>query len=132
MSTNDESTNADDRRTAGPPADSDDRTTAGPPADSDDRTTAGPPADSDDRTTAGPPADSDDRTATGTPMTRLSSRIFVTWVELVAVGFVGAVVGGVASGPPQLVAYLATVLALVAVFMYNVDVLVRGRLEEAR
>jgi uncharacterized membrane protein len=64
--------------------------------------------------------------------TRLTSRIFVTWVELVAVGFLGAVLGGFASGPPQLVVYLATVLALVAVFMYNVDRLVKTRIQDVR
>ncbi|MFC4405980.1 hypothetical protein [Haloarchaeobius iranensis] len=61
---------------------------------------------------------------------RLASRIFVTWVGLVAVGFLGALLGGFASGPPELVVYLATVLALVAVFMYNVDRLVTARLQD--
>ena len=64
-------------------------------------------------------------------LTRLSSRVFVTWVELVAVGFVGAVLGDFASGPPELVVYLGTVLALVAVLMYNVDRLVSDRLADA-
>lgn len=70
----------------------------------------------------------DDETAS---LTRLSSRIFVTWVELVGVGFVGAVIGDFASGPPELVVYLGTVLALVAVLMYNVDKLVDDRLADA-
>jgi hypothetical protein len=70
----------------------------------------------------------DDETAS---LTRLPSRIFVTWVELVAVGFAGAVLGGIASGPPELVVYLGTVLALVAVLMYNVDQLVTDRLADA-
>lgn len=65
-----------------------------------------------------------------TTTTRLSSRIFVTWVELVAVGFLGAIIGGFSSGPPQLVVYLATVLTLVAVFMYNVDRLVTSRIQQ--
>ncbi|MDB2269400.1 hypothetical protein PM035_17335 [Halorubrum ezzemoulense] len=38
---------------------------------------------------------------------------------------------GAASGPPQLVVYFATVLAAVAVFMFNVDRLVAARMREA-
>lgn len=78
---------------------------------------------------SGPDRAADDDDAS--PLPRLSSRIFVTWVELVAVGFVGAVLGDFASGPPELVVYLGTVLALVAVLMYNVDRLVSGRLADA-
>jgi hypothetical protein len=63
--------------------------------------------------------------------TLLLSRVLVTWAELSVVGFGGAVVGGAASGPPQLVVYFATVLAAVAVFMYNVDRLVAARVREA-
>ena len=62
--------------------------------------------------------------------TLLLSRVLITWAELVVVGFGGAVAGGAASGPPQLVVYFATVLAAVAVFMYNVDRLVGARLRE--
>jgi hypothetical protein len=62
---------------------------------------------------------------------RLASRVLVTWVELVAVGFAGAVFGEVASGPPQLIGYLLTVLALVGVFMYNVDRLIVERVSDA-
>ena len=61
------------------------------------------------------------RSAVGTS---LLSRVLVTWAELVAVGFGGAVAGGAASGPPQPVVYFATGLAAVAVFMFNVDRLV--------
>jgi hypothetical protein len=64
--------------------------------------------------------------------TRLASRVFLTWAELVAVGFLGAVLGGTTSGPPRLVVYLATVLGLVAVSMHNVDKLVTSRLKEER
>jgi len=60
----------------------------------------------------------------------LLSRIFVTWVEVIVVGFAGAALGGVASGPPQLIVYLATVLLSVSVLMYNVDQLIRQRLRE--
>lgn len=60
--------------------------------------------------------------------TFLLSRVIITWAELVIVGFVGAALGGAASGPPQLVVYLATVLASVAVVLYNVDRLVAARL----
>ncbi|GAA0203611.1 hypothetical protein [Halobaculum roseum] len=60
--------------------------------------------------------------------TFLLSRVIITWAELVVVGFVGAALGGAASGPPQLVVYLATVLASVAVVLYNVDRLVAARL----
>ncbi|MFD1597734.1 hypothetical protein [Halobellus rarus] len=63
---------------------------------------------------------------------RLASRIIVTWVELVAVGFAGALFGEVVSGPPQLIGYLLTVLALVGVFMYNVDRLVVDRIPDVR
>ncbi|ELZ47906.1 hypothetical protein C464_08290 [Halorubrum coriense DSM 10284] len=61
----------------------------------------------------------------------LLSRVLVTWAELVVVGFVGAVAGGAASGPPQLVVYFTTVLAAVGVFMFNVDRLVAARVREA-
>ncbi|GAA0554539.1 hypothetical protein ABNG02_10755 [Halorubrum ejinorense] len=63
--------------------------------------------------------------------TLLLSRVLITWAELLAVGFGGAVAGGAASGPPQLVVYFATILAAVAVFMYNVDRLVAARVREA-
>ena len=68
----------------------------------------------------------------GTPETWLLSRIFVTWVEVIAVGFVGAAVGGAASGPPQLIVYLATVLASVGALLYNVDKLIQRRLAEQK
>jgi len=68
------------------------------------------------------------RSPVGTP---LLSRVLVTWAELVVVGFAGAVAGGAASGPPQLVVYFATVLAAVAVFMFNVDRLVAARVRGA-
>jgi hypothetical protein len=77
--------------------------------------------------------DDDPDTASGVPRadTRLLSRILTTWAELVAVGFVGAALGGAASGPPQLVVYLATILASVAVLLYNVDRLITTRLGSA-
>jgi len=62
----------------------------------------------------------------------LLSRVLLTWAELLVVGFAGAVVGGAASGPPQLVAYFATILASVAVVMYNVDRLVAARIREEK
>ncbi len=62
------------------------------------------------------------------PGTWLFSRIVVTWVEVIAVGFLGAALGGVASGPPQLIVYLATVLASVGALLYNVDKLIQRRL----
>ena len=71
-----------------------------------------------------------DRTSAGTG--RLLSRVLVTWVELTVIGFTGAAVGGLTSGPPQLVGYFATVLGLVAVFMYNVDQHITERLANAR
>lgn len=58
------------------------------------------------------------------------SRIVVTWVELVVVGFAGAALGSATAGPVQLVVYLATTLVSVAVIVYNVDQLVRARLRE--
>jgi hypothetical protein len=60
----------------------------------------------------------------------LLSRVLVTWVELMFVGFGGAALGGTTSGPPQLVVYLATTLLSVGVLLYNVDRLVRARLPE--
>ena len=60
--------------------------------------------------------------------TLLLSRVLLTWAELLVVGFIGAVVGGAASGPPQLIVYFATILASVAVVMYNVDRLVAARI----
>ena len=58
----------------------------------------------------------------------LGSRILVTWVELVVVGFGGTAVGGAVSGPPELLVYFATVLVSVAVLLYNVDQLIKQRL----
>jgi hypothetical protein len=58
----------------------------------------------------------------------LGSRILVTWVELVVVGFGGTAVGGAVSGPPELLVYFATVLVSVAVLLYNVDQLIQQRL----
>ena len=78
-----------------------------------------------------------DDSRTGTPAgastvgTLLISRVVVTWAELLVVGFVGAVLGGAASGPPQLIVYFATILASVAVVMYNVDRLVTVRIRGA-
>ena len=66
----------------------------------------------------------------GTPETWLLSRIFVTWVEVIAVGFLGAALGGATSGPPQLIVYLATVLASVGALLYNVDRLIQRRIAE--
>ncbi|MFC6784446.1 hypothetical protein ACFQFH_02685 [Halobaculum halobium] len=60
--------------------------------------------------------------------TLLLSRVLITWAELLVVGFVGAALGGAASGPPQLIVYLATILGSVAVVMYNVDRLVAARI----
>lgn len=79
-------------------------------------------------------SDSSAASASGRPSpvgTMLLSRVFVTWAELLVVGFGGAVAGGAASGPPQLVVYFATILAAVAVFMYNVDRLVAARVRES-
>ena len=60
--------------------------------------------------------------------TLLASRIFVTWVELVIVGFGGTALGGAVSGPPELIVYFATTLVTVAVLLYNVDQLIQQRL----
>jgi hypothetical protein len=62
----------------------------------------------------------------------LLSRVFVTWVEVIVVGFAGAALSGAASGPPQLIVYLATVLASVGALLYNVDKLVQQRIAESR
>jgi len=62
----------------------------------------------------------------------LLSRVFVTWIEIIVVGFAGAALGGAASGPPQLIVYLATVLASVGALLYNVDKLVQQRIAESR
>jgi len=59
---------------------------------------------------------------------RLLSRVLITWAELLVVGFAGAALGGIASGPPQLIVYLGTVLASVAVLLYNIDRLVTTRM----
>jgi hypothetical protein len=65
---------------------------------------------------------------TGGDGSSLVSRVAVTWVELLLVGFSGAAVGGATSGPPTFVVYLATTLLSVGVLLYNVDRLVRDRL----
>ena len=63
---------------------------------------------------------------------RLLSRVLITWAELLVVGFAGAALGGIASGPPQLIVYFATILASVAVLLYNVDRLVAARIRGAK
>ena len=60
--------------------------------------------------------------------TLLASRVFVTWVELVVVGFGGTALAGAVSGPPELIIYFATTLVTVAVLLYNVDQLIQQRL----
>ncbi|WP_435185815.1 hypothetical protein [Halobellus sp. EA9] len=62
---------------------------------------------------------------------RLLSRVLITWAELLVVGFAGAALGGAASGPPQLIVYLGTILASVAVLLYNVDRIVATRVRES-
>ena len=65
------------------------------------------------------------------PTTLLASRILVTWIELVVVGFGGTALGGAVSGPPELIVYFATILVTVAVLLYNVDQLIKQRLSRA-
>ncbi len=65
------------------------------------------------------------------PTTLLASRILVTWIELVVVGFGGTALGGAVSGPPELIVYFATILVTVAVLLYNVDQLIQQRLSGA-
>jgi hypothetical protein len=62
----------------------------------------------------------------------LLSRIVITWVEVVAVGFAGAALSGTATGPPQLIVYLATVLVSVGAVLYNVDILIQQRIAEGQ
>jgi hypothetical protein len=62
----------------------------------------------------------------------LISRVLLTWAGLMIVGFGGAILGGALSGPPQLVVYLATTLASVAVLFYNVNRLIDARLQPVR
>lgn len=68
----------------------------------------------------------------GITETWLLSRIFVTWGAVIAVGFIGAALGGTTSGPPQLIVYLVTVLASVGALLYNVDKLIQRRLDERK
>jgi hypothetical protein len=63
----------------------------------------------------------------GGSSTLLASRIFVTWVELVVVGFGGTALAGAVAGPPELIIYFATTLVTVGVLLYNVDQLVQQR-----
>ena len=63
--------------------------------------------------------------------TMLASRAFVTWAQLVVVGFAGSALGGATSGPPQLVVYLATTLLSVGVLFYNIDQLIQARASAA-
>ena len=60
--------------------------------------------------------------------TLLASRVFVTWVELVVVGFGGTALAGAVSGPPELIIYFATTLVTVVVLLYNIDQLIQQRL----
>ncbi|MFC7042409.1 hypothetical protein [Halonotius sp. GCM10025705] len=66
----------------------------------------------------------------GDSSTLLASRVFVTWVELVVVGFGGTALAGAVSGPPELIVYFATTLVTVAVLLYNIDQLIQQRLGE--
>ncbi|MFB6293457.1 MAG: hypothetical protein ABEH60_04265 [Halonotius sp.] len=63
--------------------------------------------------------------------TWLVSRILVTWLELVVVGFGGTALGDAVSGPPALIVYFTTVLVSVAVLLYNVDQLIQQRLADS-
>ena len=63
----------------------------------------------------------------GGSSTWLASRILVTWVELVVVGFGGTALAGAVAGPPELIIYFATTLVTVGVLLYNVDQLVQQR-----
>ena len=65
------------------------------------------------------------------PSTLLASRIFVTWVELVVVGFGGTALAGAVSGPPELIIYFATTLVTVAVLLYNIDQLIQQQVANA-
>jgi hypothetical protein len=76
---------------------------------------------------AGTTSPSDVTTDGRSRRTMLASRAFVTWAELVVVGFAGSALGGATSGPPQLIVYLATTLVSVCVLLYNVDRLVEIR-----
>jgi hypothetical protein len=101
------------------------RSTTEAQADATTDTSAGATADA--PTDPEPPAtdgdaDGADRTA---PM--LLSRILVTWVELVLVGFLGTGLASQATGPPQFVVYLATTLVTVGVLFWNVDRHVQAR-----
>lgn len=92
-------------------------TTTEEPADA----TTDPPADPETPSTEGDPGGAD----SSGPM--LLSRIFVTWVQLVLVGFVGTGLASQATGPPQFVVYLATTLVTVGVLFWNVDRHVQAR-----
>jgi hypothetical protein len=91
-----------------------------------------PPDDGDSSPMSSPAADDAEPTSDAVDEPLLLSRIALTWVELVVVGFTGAALGTATSGPPEFVVYLATTLATVAVLLYNVDRLIRDRIVAER
>lgn len=56
---------------------------------------------------------------------RLSSRILMTWVELMIVGIVGGLVGTTIGGAPGFIVSLTTTLLTVGIIFYNVNELIK-------
>jgi FtsH-binding integral membrane protein len=57
---------------------------------------------------------------------RLSSRILMTWVELMIVGIVGGLVGTTIGGAPGFIVSLTTTLLTVGIIFYNVNELIKN------
>lgn len=56
---------------------------------------------------------------------RLSSRILMTWVELMIVGIVGGLVGTTIGGVPGFIVSLTTTVLTVGIIFYNVNELIK-------
>lgn len=60
---------------------------------------------------------------------RLVSRVLVTWIELTVVGITGGLLGAAVGGPPGFIIYLTTTLLTVGILFYNVNELIKRRVE---
>lgn len=56
---------------------------------------------------------------------RLSSRILMTWIELMIVGIVGGLVGTSIGGAPGFIVSLTTTVLTVGIIFYNVNELIK-------
>lgn len=56
---------------------------------------------------------------------RLSSRILITWIELLIVGIVGGLFGATIGRAPGFIVYLTTTVLSVGIIFYNANELIK-------